>query len=125
MFLIRVKSYTVLSSILQKAFDYVVRDNLWHKMIKLGIRGKMLNINKSMYAVVKTRVKYDNKLGNKFFCSLGVRQGECLSPLLFSLFLNDLEEMFVSEGYDGLDIDMFKKFALLYPGDIVLFCKTC
>ena len=107
-----------------KAFDYVVRDNLWHKMIKLGIRGKMLNIIKSMYAVVKTRVKYDNKLGNEFFCSLGVRQGECLSPLLFSLFLNDLEEMFVSEGYDGLDIDMFKIFMLLYADDIVLFAKS-
>ena len=27
------------------AFDYVVRDNLWYKMIKLGIRGRILNIN--------------------------------------------------------------------------------
>ena len=25
-----------------KAFDYVVRDNLWYKMIKLGIRGRIL-----------------------------------------------------------------------------------
>ena len=56
-----------------KAFDYVVRDNLLYKMIKLGIRGRILNIIKSMYAIVKTRVKYDNKLGNEFFCSLGVR----------------------------------------------------
>ena len=69
-----------------KAFDYEVRNNLWYKMIKLGIRGKILNIIKSMYSVVKSRVKYDNKLGNEFVCSLGVRQGECLSPLLFSLF---------------------------------------
>ena len=81
-----------------KAFDYVVRDNLWYKMIKLGIRGRILNIIKSMYVIVKTIVKYDNTLGNEFFCSLGVRQGECLSPLLFSLFLNDLEETFVTEG---------------------------
>ena len=50
------------------------------------------------------------KFGNEFLCSLGVRQGECLSPLLFSLFLNDLEETFVTEGYNGLDIDMFKIF---------------
>ena len=27
-----------------KAFDYVVRDNLWYKLIKLGIKGKLLNI---------------------------------------------------------------------------------
>ena len=31
-----------------KAFDYVVRDNHWMKLIKLGIRGNILNIIKSM-----------------------------------------------------------------------------
>ena len=107
-----------------KAFDYVVRDNLWYKMIKLGIRGKILNIIKSMYSVVKSRVKYDNKLGTEFFCSLGVRQGECLSPMLFSLFLNDLEEVFATEGYWGLDLDTFKLFMLLYADDIVIFSKN-
>ena len=107
-----------------KPFDYVVRDNLWYKMIKLGIRGKILNIIKSMYSVVKSRVKYDNKLGTEFFCSLGVRQGECLSPMLFSLFLNDLEEVFATEGYGGLDVGTFKLFMLLYADDIVIFSKN-
>ena len=32
-----------------KAFDYVVRDNLWFKLVKLGLRGNILNIIKSMY----------------------------------------------------------------------------
>ena len=27
-----------------KAFDYVVRDNIWTKLIKLGIRGNIFNI---------------------------------------------------------------------------------
>ena len=31
-----------------KAFDYVVRDHLWMKLIKLGIRGNILNSIKSM-----------------------------------------------------------------------------
>ena len=93
-----------------KAFDYIVRDNLWYKLIKVGLRGKILNIIKSMYTSVKSRIKYCNKLGNEFYCNLGVRQGECLSPLLFSLFLNDLEEQFISSGLEGLDIDMCKMF---------------
>jgi len=38
-----------------KAFDYVVRDNLWLKLVKLGIRGKMLNIIRSMYSSVKSK----------------------------------------------------------------------
>ena len=66
-----------------KAFDYVVRENLWYKLVKLGLRGKILNIIKSIYRSVKSRVKYCNKLGNEFYCKLGVRQGECLSPLFF------------------------------------------
>ena len=45
-----------------KAFDYVVRDNLWYKLIRLGIRGKVFDIIKSMYSSIKSRVKYLNKL---------------------------------------------------------------
>ena len=104
-----------------KAFDYVVRENLWYKMIKYGIRGKILNVIKSMYSSVKSRVKYNNQLGNEFYCGLGVRQGECLSPLLFSLFLNDIEEHFIQAGMEGIDIITVKMFMLLYADDIVLF----
>ena len=33
----------------KKAFDYIVRENLWYKLVNLGLRGKILNIIKSMY----------------------------------------------------------------------------
>lgn len=107
-----------------KAFDYIVRDNLWYKLVNLGLRGKILNIIKSIYSNVKSRVKFCNKLGNEFQCCLGVRQGECLSPILFSLYLNDIEEHFISSGINGLDIDMFKVLMLLYADDIVIFSHT-
>ena len=107
-----------------KAFDYVVRENLWYKLIKMGIRGKILNIIMSMYFSVKSRVKDCNKIGNEFCCNLGVRQVECLSPLLFSLFLNGIEEQFILSGLDGLDVNMFKMFLLLYADDIVLFANS-
>ena len=42
-----------------KAFDYVVRENLWLKFIKLGIRGGILNVIISMYQSVKSIVKYN------------------------------------------------------------------
>ena len=73
-----------------KAFDYVVRDNLWFKLIKLGIRGKILNIIMSMYENVKSRVKFNNAKGEEFICYTGVRKGsvylhfcfQCLSTIL-------------------------------------------
>ena len=107
-----------------KAFDYVVRENLWFKLIKLGLRGQILNIIKAMYNSVKSRVKFCNQLGNEFCCALGVRQGECLSPLLFSLFLNDIEDQFLRSGLEGIDINMFKVFMLLYADDIVIFANS-
>ena len=66
----------------------------------------------SMYSKVKSRFKFNNKTGDEFFCRLGVRQGECLSPLLFSLFLNYIEETFIQSGLEGLNIDTFKLFLL-------------
>ena len=46
-----------------------------------------------MYSGVKSRVKYCKQLGDSFTCMLGVRQGECLSPFLFAMFLNDVENV--------------------------------
>ena len=45
-----------------------------------------MNIIISMYSKVKSRVKFNNKSSNEFNRYLGVRQGECLSPLLFLCF---------------------------------------
>ena len=57
---------------------------------KKGTKGTHVNIIQYMYKLVKSRVKYANELSSEFTCTLGVRQGECLSLLLFAMFLNDL-----------------------------------
>ena len=53
-----------------------------------------------------------------------MRQGECLSPFLFSIYLNDLEEEINLKGADGIDIGMVQLFLLLYADDIVLFAHS-
>ena len=106
-----------------KAFDYIVRENLWLKLIKTGVRGKLLNVIKSMYTSVKAMVRYNNQLSEEFSCYLGVRQGECLSPFLFSIYLNDIEAEFVQNNFKGIETDMLKLFLLLYADDIVLFAS--
>ena len=52
-----------------KAFDRVVYDNLWLKMLRLGIKGKIYNIVSSMYECVKTRVFTYGIKSNPFFCT--------------------------------------------------------
>ena len=107
-----------------KAFDYVNRDTIWYKLIHSGISGKMLNLVKSIDADIKSRVKYRNDLSASYDCYLGVRQGECLSPFLFAMYLNDIEDEFREKGAEGLDIGLMKMFLLLYADDIIIFSES-
>jgi hypothetical protein len=108
-----------------KCFDYLVHHNIWFKLTKLGIRGKIYTVIKSMYNCIKSRIKLENRVSTKNFeCLLGVRQGESLSPFLFTMYVNDLEEELYLNGFEGVDINNFKMFLLLYADDIVLLSKT-
>ena len=106
-----------------KAVDYVIRENLWYKMIKAGVNGKILTIIRSMYNCVKTKVFSNGVMSDPFYCSLGVCQGECLSPFLFSLYINDLEECLNVPGA-GVTVEHLKLLMLLYAGDVVIFAES-
>ena len=69
----------------QKAFDNVSRVSLWTKMLSLNINDQILNVIKNLYSNAKCYVKMNNKLSNVFKSEIGVRQGDNLSPLLFSI----------------------------------------
>ena len=57
-----------------------------------------------MYQNIKSRIKHNGYLSSTFISEIGVRQGENLSPLLFSLFLNDLQTNMVAKGATGIEL---------------------
>ena len=78
---------------LQKAFDCVDRDFLLHKLLNAAINGKMYFAIKTIYSVTNACVKLNNGVKSDWFETLfGVRQGDSLSPSLFSIYLNDFAE---------------------------------
>ena len=82
----------------KKTFDLVNRDFLLHKLQKLGIDGKFYFSIKSLYTHTRSRVQVNDIMTEWFSVDQGVRQGDSLSPTLFSLYLNDLAtpELFLS-----------------------------
>ena len=80
----------------------------------------MLNIIKSIYSSVKSRVKHDITLSEPFTCNFGVRQGECLSTFLFAMYVNDLEAELAVNGISGINMGMINLYILLYADDIII-----
>ena len=114
----------------KKAFDTVWRSALWHKMIKSGITGKMLNVIVNMYNNIKSCVSCDGNLSDYFVSINGVRQGENLSPFLFALFINDIEQFLLQYGcspieISGTDLQTYLKLLIImYADDTVLFASS-
>ena len=107
----------------QKAFDSVDRNFLLFKLSKIGVTGQFYKAISSMYLNPKSRIILNEFETDYFDCPIGVRQGDCLSPTLFAIFINDLAEEIKASNV-GLDLDS-ETFVniLLYADDIVLLAK--
>lgn len=118
----------------KKAFDTVWRVGLWQKLISSNITGKIFKSIYNLYSNVKSCVRHNSSCSNFFPCEVGVRQGENLSPFLFSLFLNDLESYFIQHDITGLEkvneyclneLGIYIRiFLLLYADDTILLAES-
>ena len=70
-----------------KAFDTVWRPALLYKILRKGIGGNFFNIIKHMYSTTKCAVRQGNLCSDFFNTTLGVKQGDNLSPTLFKVVL--------------------------------------
>ena len=79
-----------------------------------------------MYNNVKARVRCGDKLTDYVNCTAGVKQGDVCSPILFSLFINELALQVIDKGRHSacFMIDAFELFILLLADDVILMSET-
>ena len=107
---------------LAKAFDSVNLELLWLKLAHIGLSSKILHMLQSIYKNANSQVYSNNVFSESFPHSKGVRQGCNLSPLLFTLFMNDLEGFLKSHSSAGSCIlNNCRLRLMMFADDIVLW----
>ena len=102
------------------------------KAYKNDVNGKMFRIIYNMYQKIKSCVSLNKEQSLFFTSDMGLRQGENLSPVLFSLYLNDLESFLLSHSCKGIDIEAntadiyfyMRLLELLYADDTVILAEN-
>ena len=74
-----------------------------------------------MYSIVKTCIKGNNSYSDFFDCIVGLKQGEVNSPVLFSLFLDDIETFLRDDTECGFSLDDILLVILLFADNMVIF----
>ena len=106
-----------------KCYDMINRNVLWLKLFKLGINDRFLCINKDIYRKVKSYVRSCNSYSEHKY-AIGLRQGEVLSPVMFSLFVEDIELHLQSKVDSGIQIDDIMLIMLLFADAMAIFAIT-
>ena len=108
---------------LSKAFDLVEWVSLFRILISKGVSPIFLRILMYIYRNQTCDVKWNSSYSFKFSVSNGVRQGAVSSPLLFSIYIDDLITILRRSGL-GCRIDKCYYGVLGYADDLLLLSAS-
>jgi len=107
-----------------RAFPSISHSKLWSKLDNLGMSSKIIRILQYLYGNSKMKIRIGSKHTKEINITEGLLQGETLSPLLFSLFISDIESILQTSILEGLKIGKQKLHILLFADDMVLIALT-
>ena len=77
-----------------------------------------------MYASVRCCVRHLNTYSDFFEVAIGLKLGETVSPVLFSLFVEDSEMYLQSEIESGINVNDINLVLLFFADDMVVLAET-
>ena len=89
-----------------------------------GLSEKLINLLQNIYGKGQLRVRLPNGIRKPFTSNIGPKQSCNLSPILFDLFVNDINDIFDNSLCQQLNIYQLTLNSLLHADDIVLFSET-
>ena len=106
-----------------KAFDSIEHFFVLKALQQQGIQTKYINILEKLYSNSWAKIQTE-KLGETFRISRGVKQGDPISPKLFSAVLEQIFRKLKWDNRFGININGRKLSHLRFADDIVLFAKS-
>ena len=99
---------------LEKAYDWVPREELWYCMRKSGIVKKYVQLVQDMYEGSETVVRCAVGTIESFKVKVGLHQGSALSPFLFAVIMDRLTD----------EVRREPPWTMLFADDIVICEET-
>ena len=107
----------------KKAYDTVDRNILMKRLKQLGINGIYLRNIVTMYTKTEYCIKLKNGYTRPINSNLGLKQGCPLSPMLFNLYIDDIDEFF-DDTCDPVIIQHEEINHFLYADDLVMLSQS-
>lgn len=110
---------------IKAAYDQVDREILWKKCRKKGLPEQVISLLKCLFDHNRSFIAVAGAQSPQFPMRSGLLQGSPISPVLYSLFVDDLvEELNDCVGTDNLRLGGRLFRCLLYADDIVLMSTS-
>ena len=108
----------------RKVYDSIKREALFKKLLGYRVSTNFVSVLKSMHEKNKLSAGLLRRITEFFPSNVGLKQGCNMSPILFNLFINDINEIFDECFCHPVTLSNIKLRNLLYADDLIQISET-